>query len=113
MLVEKEADEGNGGMMELPSWHVSASPYICAALAVGASTKWLGQAFRSAEDFELVDDHGHGHGARPESERLEHASCCDGDGDGHGNSHGHSHGHGHGHGVSASDDAGNGKAKVS
>ena len=35
LLVEKEA-EGGADMMELPSWHVNASPWVAGALAAAA-----------------------------------------------------------------------------
>ena len=53
MLVEKEADEGAGGMLELPTWHTTASPWVAGALALAAGVK-------SAREFFGPDSHQHG-----------------------------------------------------
>lgn len=47
MLVEKEADEGSGGMVELPSWHTTASPWVAGALALAAGAKSASEYFTS------------------------------------------------------------------
>ena len=47
MLVEKEADEGSGGMVELPSWHTTASPWVAGALALAAGAKSTSEYFMS------------------------------------------------------------------
>ena len=36
LLVEKESDEGGGGMVALPDWYVSACPWAAGALALAA-----------------------------------------------------------------------------
>jgi uncharacterized membrane protein YraQ (UPF0718 family) len=54
MLVEKEADEGGGGMLELPSWHTTSSPWVAGALVLAAGAKSAREFFGSA------DSHQHG-----------------------------------------------------
>jgi hypothetical protein len=46
---------------------------------VCAATKWLGEAFRNAENYELMDDD---HINAPPQQQQQHgASCCDGGAD--------------------------------
>ena len=48
-------------------------------LAACAATKWLGEAFRNAEYYELIDDD---HINAPPQQQQQHgASCCDGGAD--------------------------------
>lgn len=56
MLVEKEADEGTGGMMELPHLHTAASPWVAGALALAACAKSASGLFASDSPSAHVGD---------------------------------------------------------
>ena len=47
LLVEREADEA-GDMLELPAWHVRASPWVAAVLAAAAVARALGERWQPA-----------------------------------------------------------------
>lgn len=56
MLVDKEADEGPGWVLELPSWHIAASPWVAGALALVAMAKFVVESFSTTGAQEHGED---------------------------------------------------------